>query len=103
MSPQTNLRPTSPNLTWRAESKVTGPHKFPWRSLILAVGIGYAMGFYQGQRYRASRTDYAWREAAFWRGQAERWTSREVFHHAEYVAKVTGKPLWQILTGQEDR
>jgi hypothetical protein len=33
----------------------------------------------------------------------ERFENSEVFHHAEYVAKVSGAPLYQILTGKVDQ
>lgn len=31
--------------------------------------------------------------------QLERFTNRQVFEHARYVAEVTGTPLYQVLTG----
>lgn len=65
--------------------------------LILAVGL--ECGYKIGRNVKAiedSRTIYVLRK------EVERFHDPQVFHAAEDVARITGRPLFQVLSGKLD-
>lgn len=63
-------------------------------TLAAGLAMGYAIGHHAGEHK-------AWGEIHVLQKKVERFENPAVFHHAEYVAKLTHTSLYQVLTGKK--
>lgn len=66
-------------------------------ALLLTLTVGLVAGHKIGYNHKAQSSA---REIRLLRSDLERFTNKAVFNHAVYVSKLTGRPLYQVLTGK---
>ena len=67
-------------------------------ALFLTFGFGLYLG---GMIEHRTHTQPAYRRVRVLAKQVERFENQDVFNHAQRVAGITGRPLYQVLTGKE--
>lgn len=71
-------------------------------SYLIVMFALFGLGLYCGGKIEHNlHTAPAYKRVHLLSKQVERFESPEVFSHAQYVASVTGAPLYTVLTGKE--
>jgi uncharacterized membrane-anchored protein YhcB (DUF1043 family) len=68
----------------------------------IALLTAVTLGFVAGSRLEQRRTEHIQRKLRLVTHELDRFENPYVFHHAERVARITGAPLYQVLTGKLD-
>lgn len=61
--------------------------------------ISFSIGFQTGRREGLTTSKV---EIKVLKSEVDRFHNPEVLRHAQYIARITGRPLYQVLTGKKE-